>query len=715
MSKHIMDTQELSEIKKLIGNDPKISRTADAFDVDEILQETSKAPQVTPPHPSEEPAAPSNSTPPQNAKKPRLHIVEIPNPHDTPAASAPQALPNNVVPLPRTQHAPTPAAAKPVTPPTPQPSAWEEEPQWDARALKKAEKAERRAQKKAEKQARRAALVQEEQEIYVPCDPRVAARATARRIRSLGGRGVLVFLLGAAAVYLSIAGGAGLPLPAVANFSQQPFMAVLVLILLQFFAMLIGIDIIGMGIYALFRGTPDRKTLLTLTCLATLAHACITIFVPNWDQVLPYCSVSILLLFATMQEEKGRLAARHFTVKAAMLQSQPTGIYCHADKPENVRRITKVPQEDCNGFLTELEKPDMPQTLAFIYAPIAITSCLIFALVSTVGMGAPSRFFWGLSVLLSLASPLGILFGVGKAHSRVAKHLLKEGAALGSIHGARALCRARQVVFDDVDLFPLGSVSIQGLRNYGKYDNEKLLAYVAAVTSMAGLGIGRIFSEKLREQYGRPVRASDLLRYDSGGLSADIGPDSVMVGTAAFLTRLGVRIPDMTGVENGVFVVINNQVGGAFTLSYHPTAQTYSALHGLRRRMHPLLLVRDFNITAAMAESLFELRSGSIEELAGERMELVCDPMYVKNDAVCAILSRDGITPYAEVIRYADKLSRTVRIRMGIGVLAGVCGVLIGFYLVHSYSLVALSPKNVLLYLMLWYLPVFLSGFGTRK
>ncbi len=713
MSKHIMDTQELSEIKKLIGNDPKISRTADAFAVDEILQEVAKTPQTPPPH---APVTSADSTPPpQTAKKPRLHIVEVPNPHDMPTEPTPEPLPNNVVQLPRKQHAPTPAAAKPAPSPDPQPPVLEDEPQWDARALKKAEKAERRAQKKAEKQARHAALVQEEQEIYTPCDPRVAARATARRIRSLGGRGLIVFLLFAAAAYLSVAGGMGWYLPVTIDFSEQPFMATLELLLMQFFAMLIGIDMIGMGIYALFKGAPDRKTLLTLTCFATLAHACITIFVPSWDQVLPYCAVSILLLFATMQEEKGRLAARHFTVKAAMLQPQPTGIYCHADKPENVRRVTKVPQEDCAAFLTELEKPDLPQTLAFIYAPIAITSAIIFALVSTVGMGAPSRFCWGLSVLLALASPLGVLFGVGKAHSRVAKHLLKEGAALSSIRGARALCRAKQVVFDDVDLFPLGSVSIQGLRNYGKYDNEKLLAYVAAITSAAGLGVGRIFSEKLREQYGRPVRASELLRYDSGGLSADIGPDSVMVGTASFLTRLNVRIPDMAGVENGVFVVINNQVGGAFTLVYHPTAQTYAALHGLRRRMHPLLLVRDFNITAAMAESLFELRSGSMEELTGERMELVCDPLYVKNDAVCAILSRDGITPYAEVLRYADKLSRTVRTRMRIGIFAGICGVLIGFYLVHSYSLVALSPKNVLLYLLLWYLPVFLCGFGTRK
>lgn len=89
-----------------------------------------------------------------------------------------------------------------------------------------------------------------------------------------------------------------------------------------------------------------------------------------------------------------------------------------------------------------------------------------------------------------------------------------------------------------------------------------------------------MLSESLREQYGRPVRASNVVHYESGGMSADIGGDSVLVGTASFLSRMGLPVSDASNIENGVYVVINSQIAGLISLAYHPTAQTYGAIHG---------------------------------------------------------------------------------------------------------------------------------------
>lgn len=801
-----MDTQELSEIKKLLGEDPKVARNADAFAVDEIVQEVSQQetePTPTEPEPKkpEEPAVTSEKgqtaadTPKkaQEPRKSRFHIIEAPLHNDPPKAkpqkrmqqdAAPQSaeklqpketperksmqaraeLPKHVkeaneksaahvkkeqntkeeslrhskppkaqqhsekvVPITEEKRKKSPKKSKKIPTKTIEttkksgvpyhlPDEGDAVPEVNVRALKKAEKTERKARQKAEQKARRAALEQAEEEIYHPCDPRVAERATARRIKSLGGRSMFVGIITLAATYISLAGGMGWPLPEMLDFTKQTAMVTLVLMVMQFITMLVGIDIIGMGIYALFSGTPDRKTILAAASLATIAHALVTILVPKWDQMLPYCCISILMLFASMQEEKGRLAARHFTVKAAMINEQPLGIYCHMDTKDGVRRITKVQVDNTTPFLTEIEKPDTVQNASYIYAPIALAAAIIFALISSIGQGVPSRFFWALAVLLSLSMPLGLVCASGKAHSRIARRLLKEGAALTGVRGAKLLRRGKQAVLEDLDLFPIGSVVIEGLRNYGKYDNEKLLAYVAAITTGAELGIGKIFADKLREQYGRPVRAHDILRYDSGGLSADIGADSVMVGTASFLTRLNVRLHDIAGVENGIFVVINNQVAGAFTLSYQPTAQTYSALHGLRRlRIKPLIVSRDFNITAAMVEGLFEMRSDSVAEVRGERIDLICDQTYIRNDTVCAIVSRDGITPYTHILQNADKLVHVVNNRLQFGILAGICGLLLGFFLVHSYSIAAVSPKNLLLYIFLWYIPAFFVGLAARK
>ena len=135
----------------------------------------------------------------------------------------------------------------------------------------------------------------------------------------------------------------------------------------------------------------------------------------------------------------------------------------------------------------------------------------------------------------------------------------------------------------DSDFYPAGSIVIDEIKNYGNYTTEKLLAYASAVTANNNLEIGRVLAEALREQFGRPVKANNIVYYESGGMSADIGTDNVMVGTAAFLSKLGISQPTEYTVSNSVYVVINSQIAGEIVMSYHPTAQTYGAVHIMTR------------------------------------------------------------------------------------------------------------------------------------
>lgn len=734
--KNFMDTQDLSEIRKMIGDLPDAaSADRQEFNLDDIIAEVSgtvkqvqadkqtraasrgeetpaareQAPAVREPAQQQEPQpAPIREEAP---RRPRIQVVEAPltgrseRLHDDGAEvkpSAPQAVETAVQP------APVPAPVEPETP-----DDGDADDGLSRRARKKLEKARR----KDALQARRQAEAQEDEEEEIRArDPEVAMRSCARRARGLAGRSVPVFLAALAAAYLSVAGGMGLPLPDAVDYAASPVAAVLAMMLLQFFAMFIGIDIIGMGLYNLFTGEPDRKTLVAMANLSSTAHGLTMILRPDWGGWLPYCSVSILLLLAAMLEEKARYAARQRSFKAATLTANPVGVFSHNETRDRCTRAVKTRMLGNTPFLIEMERTDTADHFGVIYAPIALAACVIFALIVSIGRGEPARFFWALSALLSVSAPIGVVCAGGPAYCNVARRLLSEGAAIAGARAAARLRKARQTVVGDGDLFPAGSITIDSMKNYGNYNVEKLLAYTAAVTGGQGLEIGRVFAESLREQYGRPVKATNVLQYESGGLSADVGGDSVLVGTAAFLNKLGVRLRDVHGVENGVFIVINSQLAGVFCLTYHPTAQTYGALHTLSRlRMKPLLATRDFNISPAMVESLFELRSGTtVDEECGRAAEMT-EAGYTKEDAVCGILSHDGITPFTQMLQAADKLAGAVRANLMLGAFSGVCGILLVFYLAFLFSVTALTPKNVLLYLLLWYVPVFFINLNTRK
>ncbi|MCB6366406.1 hypothetical protein LI291_09490 [Intestinibacillus massiliensis] len=737
--KDIMDTQDLSEIRKMIGDAPASPSGPDGFNLDDIIAEVSGTvkevqaghqakvenlrPRPAPraPEARQEPVPAETGRPveaPQETPRRRFQVIETPLGGQAAAPMPEGGTPvRPAQPQPPVQQAPARAPVQQPSRPAPIPGQddddWEEEEDGlSRREQKKLEKARR----KAEKRARATADDEEDEEEIRVRDPRVAARSCLRRARGLAGRSIFVLLMALAAAYLSVAGGMGWPLPEAVNYSVSPVATVLAMMLMQFLAMFVGIDVIGLGFYNLFTGAPDRKTLVAVANLASIAHGLTIILRPAWGGWLPYCAVSILLLFAAMQEDKARFSARYRAFKAATLTQHPMGVFSHNDQRDGFSRAAKARMLENTPFLIEMERTDTADNFGMVYAPIALAACVIFALIVSIGRGEPTRFFWALSALLSVSAPAGVLCAAGPAYRNVSRRLLGEGAAIAGARSARRLRKTRQAVLSDGDLFPAGSVTVDGMKNYGNYSAEKLLAYAAAVTGGQGLEIGRVFAESLREQYGRPVKAQNVLQYESGGLSADVGGDSVLVGTAAFLTKLGVRLRDVHGMENAVFVVINSQLAGAFNLTYHPTAQTYGALHALSRlRIKPLLATRDFNISPAMVESLFELRNGATADEEGGRAFEMTEPSYVKNDAVCGILSHDGITPFTQMLQAADKLAGAVRANLALGAFSGVCGILLVFYLAFLFTVTALTPKNILLYLVLWYVPVFFITFHTRK
>ena len=549
-------------------------------------------------------------------------------------------------------------------------------------------------------------------------DPVKAMAWTNRRAKNVGRRAIPVLILGLIGLYLTVAESLALPIPSLISYASNPLLSVLAQLALQIIAMLIGIDVIGAGFYNLVTGKADRASLVALANMAAILH-CMTFLVAHWGAVLPYSSICILLLYAAMREEKNRCAGRARAYKAVTLHETPMGVYYHHDTTDHARRTVKTRMSDRTDFQRELERPDATERFARAYAPIMLAASIVLAVVVSLVRQDMSNFFWALSAMLTIACPLPILCAFGRAYYHVARRLLSEGAALAGGQAAFRVRKARRAVIGDSDLFPGGTITITEVRAHSGYTPEKLLSYAVAITDGYGMEISKLLAEALREQYGRPARATNIKVYDMGGLSGEIGADTVLVGTAAYMARMGmpVQAPKKgRDVETGIYVVINGQPAGVIQLTYHSNAQTFSALQALLRlKVTPELATRDFNISPEMVQKMFETRRGRIGEIAADRVAAVTSSAYTMGDRVCAILSRDGIVPFAQVHQSADKLSGAMRSNLILGAVGGVCGLLLMFYLAFTGHPEAVTPRNVLLYLILWYIPSFFVTFHTRK
>lgn len=574
----------------------------------------------------------------------------------------------------------------------------------------------RKERKKLEKERRieNERMLDKEDEIEIR-NPREAQRYCRRRAKNIARRSGFVFILALIAMYITVASGMGLPLPSMLKYADHTFITVMTMMLLEFFAMFIGLDIVGNGIYNLLKGRPDRSTLVVFSLVASLLHG-MTIILFKTNAWMPYCAISMVLLFAQMQEEKALMAGRYRAYKAAALGDRPTGVYAHFDSKDRVRRAVKYRMRDLTDFLKEMERTDKVNIFERIYTPIVIIASIAFAGISAAAAKDVSRFFWAFAAIMSISAPIGIICAFGASYRNISRKLLSEGAAIASAKQAERLKKTRQAVMRDSDFFPAGSITIDEIKNYGSHSTEKLLAYASAVTENQKLELGRVLSEALREQFGRPVKANNIVYYESGGMSADINGDNVMVGTAGFLSQLGIKEPDEYGVSNSIYVVINSQIAGEILTSYHPTAQTYGAIHIMTRtKVYPIISAQDFNLSPAMVESMFEVKHGEVGSIDAQRINELNNSKYVENEHVSALLSKDGAMPFAIVLQAAERLLSSLRYNLLIGTISAVAGMLLMFYLTYKGAAEAVEPKNVLIYILLWYLPTFVINTSTKR
>ncbi|MDO4271151.1 MAG: hypothetical protein Q4C72_09560 [Eubacteriales bacterium] len=584
-----------------------------------------------------------------------------------------------------------------------------EQPPVRAFAPRRAVRAEKMTRKEA-KAARLAAEQAEEDEDIELRDPAQAARAFKRRAQGLSARSLFVLIFAIAAVYLSIAPGFDiLPVPTVLDASQNPTIAVGALMLLQFLAIFLGIDVFGMGFYNLLHGTPDRSSLVSFAVLASLLHgASIIVFENEAGVEIPYLAVSILLLYAAMREERGRFSARARSYQAFCSAERPMAVYSHYDREDDVCRAVKGPLHDERAFLMEMERPDTVDRFSLIYVPIALACSIIFALVASVGRGEPVRFFWAFSAILSVSAPLGLVCAFGAGYKNVSRRLLGLGAALAGARQSNLLRGTEEVVLSENDLFPAGSVSLEALQNMGQLPDDKLLGCAAALADAAGLELGRVLTEAVRERYGATLAVRNVQRIE-GGLAGEVGTSRIVLGTAALMVKMGVRIRSGQGESVNAYLVVDNALAGVLALRYQPTKHTYQGMRLMRRmHMNALLAVQDFNISPAMVESEFDLRRGFADQPEPDVAQRLLDPSYTEGDAPAAILTREGAGPFIQVLRCADKLAGAVRSALTLGAFAGICGMLIVFYLVFQNAVDALPVLHLLLYLLIWYIPVFL-------
>ncbi|MBR2937870.1 MAG: hypothetical protein IKB80_05215 [Oscillospiraceae bacterium] len=267
------------------------------------------------------------------------------------------------------------------------------------------------------------------------------------------------------------------------------------------------------------------------------------------------------------------------------------------------------------------------------------------------------------------------------------------------------------------DLYPAGTVRLNGVKYFGSREPDQVVAYAAAVIAADKGGLEGLFAQVLDDYNGRHYDAYDLCHFDNGGLQGMVEGETVLIGSASFMQDMQVEIPENARLSYAVYVAIETELCGLFAVSYEKSQSVAAALTTLNayRGLTCALTSDDFMLTQGFLRGKFGIKSKRFllpeypvrQELRQKEPEADA-PVLMMTTAL-------GLAPYAFGVTGARVLKSASRLGALLHMIGGVVGLAIMVLLVVLGALQLLTPANMFLYQLVWMIPAFLITEWTRS
>lgn len=541
--------------------------------------------------------------------------------------------------------------------------------------------------------------------------PAELAKRYSKGLKGLRLRCSLMFFLIPVSLYLTAAPGMGWPLPG--QLGESGLLQCYALAGVQVLALLLGIDEFLKGLIRPFQHRIGMELMISLGNIAVLTDA-LTISRLGADRQ-PFCAPAVLglwcVMYGSLQERKGqRLCCR--TAAAA---SEPYLVTRDEGKWNNRDTYAKW-SGPLNGFGSQVQSSDGARRIYRVMVPLVLLGSVLFALLSSVGHGRTEDFLWCLATILTAAGSLSATWCFGLPWRKISARLTKSGAALAGWQGVTNTTGSCNLLLTDIDLFPIGSVSLNGVKIFGDFPIEKVVAVTATVIRDSGSALEKVFHDLLRSQGAVYRRGEDLTAFEGGGICEFIRGEQILVGSASFMVLMDIALPPGLKVKNAVFCAINGDLAGIFALNYHLPGTVAPAIDSLiRNRITPVLATRDFNLIPSMLRQRFKLPVERLEFPPVNRRRELSEPEQEHSETLTAVLCREGLGPYAEAVVGSRRLRTAVRQSAALSCLGSVVGALLAFYLTYVAAYNSLTPLNLTLFLLMWLVPTpLIAGWVDR-
>lgn len=400
------------------------------------------------------------------------------------------------------------------------------------------------------------------------------------------------------------------------------------------------------------------------------------------------------------------------TLKVLRGESLSSGVSEVPESSNGSRGLVRTPP-NVDRFMEKLETRDLTERILRVFTPTSALCGLVLMLL--IALGLKQDLAWTGSLIFLGSIPTAGLLAFPRLYLLLSRRLAETDAALCGYYGAEVFGGEHSILIGDEDIFPAGSLTLNGFKVYSS-NPDRIIAYAAAAARSSGSALDPVFDDLLVTHNGRHYTVDTFRFYDSGGIGASIGEDVVLMGSLDFMRRMGVHMDKGARVKQAVYLSLNGELAAVFAVRYTPPENLHKGLASIAANRHfkGILVTRTFLGTPAFLKAKFGIPAGTfLYPSTSERIRL-SEAELKRTGAQGAILAKDSFSGFAQAAAGGRMLRSACLGAAILTVLGGISGLLLMSVLAALKAQETATALNLLLYVGAWLAPTLLLSVWGR-
>jgi len=283
-------------------------------------------------------------------------------------------------------------------------------------------------------------------------------------------------------------------------------------------------------------------------------------------------------------------------------------------------------------FLQISYEPDPAETASQMLAPVGLVASLLLCVVALIITKDASLAITALAASCCVCVAVTNMLAVNLPVSRLSHRLRRAGAMVSGYEAIKRMSAVNAVLVDSADLFPRGTVVLNGVKPFTEEGLEEAVLRAGALMQALGGPLCGVFEQVLSEHEGE-LPEVEKGRFEAGnGVAGTVDGSEILIGSRALLTSHGIEAPDQalesryaTGSRQVLYVAADGVLCAMFILTYNADRKKKAELAELELNGVSLLVrSSDANLTPQFIGRLFGIDASAVNVIGAET-DSACD------------------------------------------------------------------------------------------